>query len=255
MSTRLNVCFNGCSLTAGEGFPVEQRSDFIYDRLVAQQFNLGHTNIAQAGSSNYTIFMRSAQALLSRKYDIVFTQWTALNRLWLFPGPDSVFYTNDSHQPDFQYRDIYLSKSEKQKFKDTVLLLNHDWQNILDLIDYCKILVKLANNNTRVVFINGLVPWQNDLIKPLTDDLSASLSDYTKSILDFDQRDDAEIVKFFQQLQSKFSELDKNLWVNLFDAFTDNATDIGPEGHHPGANSHRWLADQVSNYITEREII
>jgi len=256
MSARVKVCFNGCSFTEGEGFPADQRDHAIYDRIVTRQFDLEATNISQGGSSNYTIFMRSARAIMSQLYDVVFTQWSALNRLWLSPGPDCVFFTNDNYKPDFHYRDIYLSNSDKQKFKDTVLLLNHDYQNILDLIDYCDILGKLAqHNNTQVVFINGLVPWQSDLVQPLTADLTSSLSDYTKSILDFDHRSDEEIIKFVQQLQNKFKQVDTKLWVNLFDSFFKNIVDRGPEGHHPGVHSHQWMATQLANYITERKIV
>lgn len=255
MPARLKTCFNGCSFTVGEGFPVEQRDDFIYDRIVARQFDFDHTNIAQGGSSNYTIFMRSANAIISRQYDIVFTQWSALNRIWLSPGPDCTFYTNDNRHPDFRYREIYLSKADKQKFKDTAIMLNHDYQNIIDVVDYCKILTELSQHTgTRAVFINGLVPWKNDLVQPLTDNLATSLSDYTKSILDFEHRPDEEIIKFVQQLQDKFKEVDPDMWVNLFDSFVENIVDVGPEGHHPGLRSHQWMAAQVANYITERKI-
>jgi|LakMenEpi03Aug12_release.lakeMendotaPanAssembly.Ray.scaffolds.fasta_scaffold60812_5 hypothetical protein len=256
MPARLKVCFNGCSITKGEGFPVEQRDNTIYDRIVTRQFDLEATNISQGGSSNYTIFMRSAWAVMSGLYDVVCTQWSALNRLWLSPGPDCVFFTNDNRQPDFHYRDIYLSNSDKQKFKDTILLLNHDYQNILDLLDYCGILSTLAQHtNTQVVFINGLVPWQSDLVQPLTTDLTNSLSDYTKSILEFDYRSDEEIIKFAQKLQDKFKQADITLWVNLFDSFFKNIVDYGPEGHHPGVQSHQWMATQLANHITKRKII
>mgnify|MGYP003339309272 FL=1 len=81
----MNVCFNGCSFTVGEGFPVDQRENYIYDRILEQTLNFKRANIAVAGSSNYLIFMRSADAILSGDYDCVITQWTALNRLWLCP--------------------------------------------------------------------------------------------------------------------------------------------------------------------------
>jgi len=86
----MKVCFNGCSITVGEGFSFEQRDSFIYDRLVSKKFNFESDNIAVAGSSNYKIFMRSAKAIMSGKYDLVVTQWSALNRVWLHPGPETM---------------------------------------------------------------------------------------------------------------------------------------------------------------------
>jgi hypothetical protein len=200
--------------------------------------------------------MLSALAIMSQKYDIVFTQWSALNRIWLFPGPDAKFFTNDTIYPDFQYREIYLSPNQKQKFNDTLLMLNHDYQNIVDLIDYCNILTNLASKlSTKIIFINGLVPWTADLSIPLGNDLSSSLSPYFKDILDFDNRTDSEIIKFFSELQIKFTELDLSKWINVFDSFQKNTIDEGPEGHHPGIKSHRWMADQITTYLTTNNIL
>jgi hypothetical protein len=252
MSTNLKVCFNGCSFTEGEGFPEYQRKYYIYDRLLSNKFNFDLTNIASGGASNYKIFMRSALAITSQKYDIVFTQWSALNRLWLYPGPDSKFLINDIKNPDFRYREIYLSPTQKQKFNNTLLMLNHDYQNIIDLIDYCNILTSLANKlSTRIIFINGLVPWTADLSTPLGNNLSSSMSTYFKNILDFDTRSDSEIINFFSALQTKFTELDLSKWVNVFDSFHENIIDKGPEGHHPGIKSHQWMADQISTYLNK----
>jgi hypothetical protein len=235
---------------------VDQRLTYIYDNLIAKRFDLKIQNIAISGSSNHTIFMRSAAAIQSQQYDLVFTQWSALNRVWLYPGPDCYFFLNDQKYPDFRYRDIYLSEKDKKRFRDTLLILNHDYQNIIDLIDYCKILAQLGSaNNTKIVFVNGLVPWTDDLVHTLTDDLAMSLSEYSKSMLEFDNRHDKEIIAFFKKLQKKFIELDQNKWVNLFDSFFKNTIDTGPEGHHPGIKSHQWMADQISNYIIENKII
>jgi hypothetical protein len=245
-----SVCFNGCSFTVGAGFPVEQRDLYIYDRLISKKFNFDRTNIAVGGSSNYKIFLRSAAALSSGHFDIVFSQWSALNRIWLSPGPDSEFFSNDKKIPDFKYRNIYLSPQKKQEFQNTLLILNHDYQNLLDLVDYCNILDSLAKlNNVKSVYINGLLPWQTDLIAPLTNNLECLLSDYSKEILDFKNRDDKEILLFFTQLQKKIKLLNKKNWVNQFESMRFLSTDNGPEGHHPGIKSHQLMADLIESYL------
>jgi hypothetical protein len=250
-----NVCFHGCSFTVGEGFPEELRDQYIYDRLVSKYFNYNRTNISLGGSGNYKIFLRSCESILSGEYDIVFTQWSALNRFWLSPGPNASFFLNDEKYPDYRYRDIYLSKKEKEKFKNTFLLLNHDYQNIFDLIDYCKILVNLADKNqVKLIFINGLVPWTPDLVKPFNKDLNLTLSKYSKEILDFDNRDDDEIIFYFKKLQDKFNTLDQKQWVNIFDSFRESSVDDGPEGHHPGIESHKIMADKIIEYIVKEKI-
>ena len=250
------VCWNGCSFTVGEGFPEHQREHYIYDRLVSKKFKFDSTNIAIGGSSNVEIFKRSAQAILDHKYDIVITQWSALNRIWFYPGPDSYFFLNDERFPDFKYRDIYLDSNTKTKLRETLLLLNHDYHNILDLISYCRILECMASTtDTKVVFINGLVPWKNDLVCNFTTmDIGNQLSNYTKSILDFDHRGDSEIIELFQTLQDNFKKLNQTQWVNLFSSMHSLAFDLGPEGHHPGIKSHELIANYISEYLTRNQI-
>jgi hypothetical protein len=249
------VCWNGCSFTVGEGFPVHQRDQYIYDRLISKQFGFESTNIAVGGSSNLEIFKRSAQAILENKYDIVVTQWSALNRLWLHPGPGCVFMTSDDHCVDFKYRDIYIDSRFKKKFRETLLLLNHDYQNILDLIEYCCILECMSKpTKTQIIFVNGLVPWADDLSRDLSlVNISSQLSAYTKEILDFDNRDDHEIINFFQHLKNHFKKLNQAYWVNIFNSMQSNICDLGPEGHHPGVLSHQLMADQISEYLTRNQ--
>lgn len=250
MSTKVKVCFNGCSFTWGEGFAESDRNLCVYDRLLTKQFNWASDNIAQKGSSNYQIFMRSAQCLIQNQHDIVFTQWSGLNRIWLSPGPETFYFNNDQQYPDFRYRDIYIDRAAKKKLNQLLLILNHDYQNILDLVDYCNILANLAKtNSTRIVFINGLVPWTDDLINPLSNDLDKSLSCYSKEILDFDNRPDKEVVDYFSVLQKKVATMERQNWVNLFDSFQSNAVDTAADGYHPGKLSHTWMADKITNYI------
>lgn len=248
------VCWNGCSFTEGIGFPATQRSQYCYPGILNQSLNFNGTNLAKAGSSNYTIFMRSAQAIVSNEFDIVFTQWSGLNRLWLYPGPDTEFSISDDHHHEYRYRDIYLDTKTNLGIKNLLRLMNHDYQNIIDLIDYCSILECMCKTTkTKLVYINGLVPWSDDLDKDIDcNNLAQSLSSYTKSILDFDNRNDSEILEFLIKLRSKFSILNKSLWVNLFDSFNDNIQDFGPEGHHPGINSHQWMADHLINYLNKK---
>lgn len=251
-----SVCWNGCSFTAGDGFPENQISTYIYNHLVSQKFSFDSTNQARTGSSNYKIFMKSVESVLSNKYDLIFVQWTALNRLWLYPGPDCEWFVNDRKYPDFKYRDIYIDSTTSKMIKNSICLLNHDYQNIFDVVDYSCILERLAGSRSRIVFINGILPWCDDLAQPTNKFmLDQTLSDYTKDLLDFNHRDDQEIVLFLDRLKNKFSQLDPTLWVNLFDSFVKNSVDYGPEGHHPGIKSHQWMADKVSNYLITNQLV
>lgn len=250
MPTNIKACFNGCSYTQGAGFDITEREQYVYDRLVTKNYDWDSTNISQPGSSNYTIFMRSAEVLLQNQNDILITQWSGLNRIWLSPGPETFYFVNDEKFPDYSYRDVYINSRTKKKLNELLLILNHDYQNIIDLVTYCNTLEKLAEaTSTQLIFINGLIPWQDDLVSPFNNDLASTLSDYTKSILDFDNRSDNEIIEYFLKLQKQLSTLNKDIWVNLFESFQKNTHDIAPEGHHPGIQSHKWMADKIIDYI------
>jgi hypothetical protein len=251
MSNQLTACFNGCSFTWGEGFPEKDRELYIYDRVVARNLGYKRVNIAERGSSNHRIFIRSVNAIEQGMCDVLFVQWSALNRIWLSPGPCAWYCTNPAPEiSKYQYRDIILEGQKKLEFELTLRMLNHDFNNILELIDYCNILSTLAQQkNMRVVFINGLIPWTDDVIKPLSGDLGSSFSSYTKEILDFNNRNDNELEEYFSILQEKFSTLDQSKWVNIFDSFFSSSVDQGPEGHHPGILSHQQMADKVINYM------
>lgn len=243
----MRAAFHGCSFTYGEGFSEDQRKLHAYPYLIAEKLQLDADNLACPGNSNYRIFMQASESILKENYDIVFCQWTALNRIWLHPGPDCSFFTNS--YKDFHYRDIHLTAKEKNKFVDTLMLMNHDYQNIHDLIDYCSILGSMAEcTNTKLYHINGLVPWERDLLSDATS--IDALSQYTRSMLDFDNRDDQEIVLFFKKLQTKFQNINQSLWINLFESFQKNTIDSGPEGHHPGTKSHQWMANKIYNHIS-----
>lgn len=252
---RKSICFNGCSYTVGEGFESEDRDAYVYDRLVANDLNLIRTNIAKGGSSNYLIFMRSAEAIMFNYYDIVVTQWSALNRLWLFPGPDTQFFVN-SEDKSYRYRDIYINKKEHKKLKEKLLILNHDYQNIIDVINYCNILENLAaQSGVDCVFTNGLIPWTEDLFS-YNENLNLSdLSDYAKQILEFDYRDDAEMVNYLIKLKSSFDTLNTEIWVNIFQPMNQLSIDRGLLGHHPGIESNKIFATMLKEFIINKNLL
>jgi hypothetical protein len=257
MINQRTACFNGCSFTVGEGFESPEEKDlYVYDRLVANSIGYNRINIAVPGSSNHRIFIRSVNAIEKGICDILFVQWSALSRIWLSPGPEAWYCAMPSPTVnEYVYRNkVLLKGKEKLNFEITLNLFNHDYNNILELVDYCNILSKLAKqSNVQIVYINGLVPWTRDLVTALTDDLNNSLSLYTKEILDFSSRDDDDIKKNFLNLQQKFSTMDLSQWVNVFDSLQNNMVDIGTAGHHPGIKSNQWIANKIIDFMKDKQ--
>ena len=129
-------------------------------------------------------------------------------------------------------------------------MLNQDFHNILQLVDYCCILDTVAKQQRcDVYFINGLVPWTADIEETVYENLSA----YTKDILDFDNRDDDEIRRFLSVLRNKFAKMPRHHWINIFDSMFNQRVDTGPLGHHPGIQSHRKTADMIINFLQTKE--
>lgn len=247
----MKICFNGCSFTYGEGFNEQDRETYIYDRLVCNKLDVERVNIAIRGSSNLLIFQRSVNEIIQGNSDIIFTQWSALNRFWFFPGPDCSLNIKDKKNKSFSYRDIYIDQKKLDILKDLFLILNHDYQNIIDLCLYVTVLDNLGQlYNKKTYHINGLVPWKEDLIREYNHyDLNSSMSDYTKEILDFDSRNDSELISFYEKLRDEIKKINQSRWVNIFDSWQNNTLDVGPLGHHPGVKSNQWMANKILNFL------
>jgi hypothetical protein len=64
-----------------------------------------------------------------------------------------------------------------------------------------------------------------------------------------------ENTNFPDEIKQKFSTLDQSKWVNLFDPFQTFQVDKGPEGHHPGIKSHAMMAEKISHYLHNENIL
>jgi hypothetical protein len=250
MSDRIKVAFTGCSFTRGDGFAMAYLAPEIWPNIISRVFNFEPHNLAISGASNQRVFQTASQAIRSRQYEIVFCQWTVLHRMWLCPGPDTwYFLTGDGHD-SFEYRDIKLNTREKNDLERMIKLLNHDYQNIMDLVDHVNLLEDLAAyHKVKLIHVNGMVPWQADIADATVAQDFSRMSTYTREILDFDNRDDAQIQQLFVKLHTKFATMNTRNWVNLFRSFSDQCVDVGPQGHHPGTRSHVIMSNQVRSFL------
>lgn len=244
--------FVGCSLTVGIGLEHEKDDPNNYTNLVANHYKAQVKNLAVGGNSNYNIFISALTEILFSKSDILFVQWSALNRLWVYPGPNTQLFLSSYIKFDYAYRDLFFSKKELQQLANAYHLLNHDYHNIIELINYSNILESVARDKTKIVFINGLIPWTKEICDlSTTMNYATKLSKYTKEILDFNTRDDVELDEFFTNLHLAVNSLQSDKWVNMFDSLNDNAVDTGNDNLHPGPKSHHLFANKIINYLTK----
>ena len=249
----MKIAFNGCSFTRGDGFAIEERDTALYYGQVAKHLGCDFDNNAKGGYSNLRIFHSAYADIISQKYDIVFVQWSNPNRIWMSPRPNQWYFMGSRFAPinDIRGDEWNVNKEEIDKLSDFFLLMNHDFQNLLELVTYCNILEQTAKlNNIKIIFVNGIVLWDKDLFKPLGEDLEQSLSDYSKELFDFENRDDILVRKLHKQLYDRVSTLNKNLWANLTDGMFKLMCDFAPvDGMHPGPKTHQIVADKIINHL------
>ena len=254
--------FCGCSITVGVGLPLEKSSPKNYANIVANHYSADINNLAVGGNSNYNIFITALNEILFNTPDKIFVQWSAINRTWLYPEPElhNVFVIMSTTTADTRidnvsgfHTSIFKDKKEIQKFIDQYLLLNGDYVNLLKLIEYSNILKKVADDsNCQLIMINGLVPWTDELLRlGIITNYNKEFSDYTKSMIKFDTRNDEDIERYLAKLEKEFNSLDKKLWVNIFSSMLKLAVDTGTDQSHPGPNSHQMYADMVIKYLEE----
>ena len=248
----MKIAFNGCSFTRGDGFPIDQRDKSLYYGQIARHLGCKFDNNAKGGYSNLRIFHSVYEDIVSKKYDTVFVQWSAVNRTWLSPKPNRWYFMGSRFAPinDIYGPTIRFTKAEIEKITDTYMLLNGDYQNLIELVTYSNIIEQLAKvYDTRIVFINGLVLWTEDMFEPF--DSVAGLSDYAKEVYDIETNPQSAVDQFHNNLYDKTSTLNKNLWINLFDSMFKITCDFAPEdGMHPGPKTHQIIADKVIEYLS-----
>jgi hypothetical protein len=226
------IYFGGCSITMGAGYPEQQQDSRIYANIVAGAMHTHADNQAEGGSSNLKIFTRAAKALLDRAHDAYFVQWSALHRHWVYPSPKQGFYIGS-------YADNGLAD---QSFVAQYQLLNHDYSNIMSVIDYTRILQQMADDaSCDIWFVNGMLPWTEDMLTG--DDASQYAQQLYQGLTDQETQD------FKQRLQNNLELVDWNQWINPWISIADMQSDNAPLDTHPGPDTHATLAKMILEII------
>lgn len=243
----MRFSFSGCSITAGEGLELEKDDPLLYTNIVSERYSASTSNIAEKGNSNQNIFLSALSEILFNTPDVMFVQWSGLNRMWLYPTPTSKLFLPLQVTDGYRFNTISYTKKELQYLSTHWHILYHDYKHTVDLISYCNMLAETAKNRTKIVYVNGILPWTNDL-----DSEYQALTDYTKELVDMHRTSINESNSNLQNLRKSFSSLDKALWVNQFESFHSLLIDKGLDNLHPGSKSHALYADMIISYLEER---
>jgi hypothetical protein len=249
----INFTFIGCSITKGVGLSNEEYDKNNYTNIVATHFNAKVKNLSKSGNSNYNIFISGLNQLLYNTPDVLFLQWSGLHRHWLYPDLDIVLpIVNRAPVNEINYLDTVFSKNLLQNFVDQFLLLNHDYHNILKLLNYCKILETVAQDKTKLIFINGLLPWTKEIqhIEALNDP-AKNFSAYTKKLLSINLLPDEDIKLFFKKIHHALTQTNKDNWANMFKSISTHCVDFGLDNSHPGPLTHANIAKMIIDKLNK----
>jgi hypothetical protein len=254
--------FSGCSYTAGTGFELEKDEPGLWVNQLHNRFFADTTllNVSKGGRSNAGIFQDTVKALTSYPVDFAVVQWTSMPRYELDLGFE-LYSTRQCFIPnnpcfDHNLNDIKYTSSYLGSIRDRFTSLVHDCYEILNLVEYVNSIVKLASlTKTKLVFVNGLCPWdskffnQLDLVKP------SNYTPYTQKILNTDNRDDKESFELYNKMHEEFKTaggIQESFWINLNNSMLTTMRDVNNDNLHPGVDSNNYYFNLFSEEISKR---
>jgi hypothetical protein len=256
--------FVGCSFTAGKGFELEKQEPKLWvNMLHAQNAQLNKTelvNEGESGASNDKIFYNAVNGLLKHRPEYAFVQWTGAPRYTVLLGLETYattqYFGHDGQTYDHNlHGDITYTASYLEGIKDRFLSLHHPHADIVNVIKYGNTLNNLAKEtNTRIFFINGLCPWDNEFFTKLENVLPDRYTKYTQEILETETRDDEEIFTLYNKIHNEYSQagVDELNWLNLYNSFGSNKIDTNDDKTHPGINSNQLYFDIVNQSLIQK---
>lgn len=210
--------FGGCSITMGAGFDQIQQDPRIYPNLVSNQ----NINDAEGGSSNLKIFTKAAKAIIDERADIYIVQWSAVHRHWVYPMPNQGIYIGSA-----------IEDNEYQDFVKQYQSLNHDYPNLMAVIDYSRILYELVESrHAAIVFVNGMLSWKSEW----SDHYMQGL---LKGLPQEEQQD------FVERFNNNLELINLDHWANIYESIMEMQIDDAPLDHHPGPETHEKIARRI----------
>lgn len=253
------IAFFGGSIPAGVGYPELSESPMLYPNLF-KKYNFDIENCSISGANHNEIFLNALNYIVSNSIDTIVIEWNGFFRFRFHPAPNVNFYLSagghNQPEPTVHYQPI--GNKDINTLLRLLVHLNHEYFSIMTLLDYCKILVSVCKDkNINLVMFNGSIPWKNDLIKIHTPgNLESELSNYTKSLINMDHRDDFEIIDLLAEIKKKFQQINPDVWANdPFLRISDYTIDLAPLDDHPGPKTHQLIAEFIYKNLTERNII
>jgi hypothetical protein len=261
----LTSVFVGCSITAGSGFEDFKDSNSLWVNLLAKNIPaLKETKVINAGVpgiSNDKIFHNAVKEITKHQPKYAFVQWTSYPRYEFSLGVEtystSQYFTPNSIVSEHRLHKENYSANYIKDIRDRFLSLHHPHYGIVQLIEFVNTLIKLCTvTGTKIFFVNGLCPWDNEYFVKLDNVLPSSYTQYTQEILDAGTRDDGEVFKLYDKIHSEYQQagsVQQPHWLNLYKSFRDHKVDTNSDNKHPGIKSNQiyfdFLKESLVNHL------
>ena len=249
--------FTGCSYTAGSGFELEKTDPGLWVNLLHKNAevlqNTKLVNCGVSGASNDQIFIDTIEHILKYHTKFVFVEWTSYPRHLFNVGLETYatrvnFIPNcsielDNTNQQLELNEITYTKKYLEELRDRVVTLNHPYYEISKIVSYVNILINLCKlKKCSIFFINGLCDWDQDFFIKKENVLPYDYTDYTKKILNIDNRDDDEIYALYNKIHSEYDSIggiQESHWLNLYNSLRKNRIDVNSDNVHPGYKSNQ----------------
>jgi hypothetical protein len=254
-----NILIVGCSFANGSGLPGEHSNPSIWPNQLGEKFNIAEIkNAASTGANNYWIFLETISQLLKNSYDLVLVEWSAIPRYKFKVGLE--LYPTDSMLD----RSINLVSNETvsaeslDNVKKLLHRLHNDHWDILELVKYINALIEIqiTSRQKKLFFINGIGPWSDQYFVKKQITLPSDLDQYTRNLLQADQRDDQEVFQLYNMIHNDYvtyGGIHENLWLNLYSSMNSMKIDtVSTTDRHPGYMSQDIFAEYFYQTITKK---
>ena len=241
----MKILITGCSFSSGWGVSASW-PDLLGDNL-AVNINC----VAESSSSNQDIFIKTCKNLHNTSYDLILVQWSALNRITVSPSSINSKIVV-SHNNQFLKESLpNLNSSNIDTFVRVFTLLNQDWKHYFDLID----MIEYLQNDSRIYFINALLPWDNDFFDIGWDIPLIKPNQFLSNLLQVDEFDDVQLKILLESVIQSRDKINKLKWINLTQNWNELKVDVVSHSDpQPGNKSQMVFANQVADFIKKLSI-
>lgn len=254
------VLFCGCSYTSGYGFKLGKDEPNLWVNLLHTQGKFANcelTNASVPGRSNSGIFQDAVYNLVKDRYDYAVVNWTSVPRYELELGVETYttrqLFTPNGVMFDVDVNQATYTKQYLSEIRDRFVSLATDHYEILTSVYYVNALVNLSSRlNTKIFFVNAICPWDKNYFVKLDNVLPNNYTNYTKKLINIDNRDDDEIFKIYNKIHNEYKAaggIQEQHWLNLYSSLRSIRIDVNEDNIHPGIKSNQKYFKFLNQFI------